>query len=368
MTSPLLALRPAADCRWDCVALGEVMLRFDPGFGRVRNARSFQVWEGGGEYNVARALRKTFGLRSSVVTALPKNDLGLLVEDLILQGGVDVSHLIWRPFDGVGRDARVGLNFTEKGFGVRPPLGVSDRAHSAASQIRPGEVDWDRLFGEEGVRWLHTGGIFAALSASTGQAALEAVKAARRHGAIVSYDMNYRPSLWKSHGDKAEAQRVNREIAAHVDVMIGGEFDFATSLGFETQGLDPDAAEMDGANFRRMAEAALTAFPNFKVIARTLRGARSANVNDWGAILWVDGAFHEARRRDGLELYDRVGGGDAFASGMIFALMEGMDAQPAVDYGAAHGALAMTTPGDTSMVSREEVEAAIRGASVRVDR
>jgi 2-dehydro-3-deoxygluconokinase len=368
MTTPVFAVRPAAACRWDCVALGEVMLRFDPGFGRVRTARSFQVWEGGGEYNVARALRKTFGLRASVVTALPQNDLGLLVEDLILQGGMDVSHVIWRPFDGIGLDTRVGLNFTEKGFGIRPALGVSDRANSSASQIRPGEVDWDRLFGQEGVRWLHTGGIFAALSASTADAALEAVQAARRHGVIVSYDMNYRPSLWRSHGDKAEAQRASRQIAAYVDVMIGSEEDFVTCLGFEADGLDPEAGEMDPANFKRMVAAALEAYPNFKVIARTLRRAKTASVNDWGAILWADGAFHEARRRDDLELYDRVGGGDAFASGIVFALMEGMDPQAAVEYGAAHGALAMTTPGDTSMVSREEVEAAIGATSARVVR
>ena len=364
----MLDIRPAADCRWDCVALGEVMLRLDPGFGRVRTARSFQVWEGGGEYNVARALRKTFGLRASVVTALPDNDVGRLVEDCMMQGGVDVSHVLWRPFDGIGRNTRVGLNFTEKGFGARPPLGVSDRANSAASQIRPGEVDWDLLFGEEGVRWLHTGGIFAALSSDTAEATLEAVRAARRHGTIVSYDMNYRPSLWASHGDKAGAQRISREIAAQVDVMIGGEFDFAVSLGFETAGLDPGGADMDPANFKRLVTAAVDAFPNFKIVARTLRRPTSAGRNDWGAILWAGGAFHEARRRDDLELYDRVGGGDGFASGVAFALLEGLGPQAAVDYGAAHGALAMTTPGDTSMASRREVEAAITATHARADR
>ena len=364
----LREIRPAESCRWDAVALGEVMLRLDPGFGRVRTARSFQVWEGGGEYNVVRALRKTFGLRTSVVTALPDNDVGRLVEDCMMQGGVDVSQVIWRPFDGVGRSTRVGLNFTEKGFGARPPLGVSDRANSAASQIRPGEVDWDRLFGEAGVRWLHTGGIFAALSSSTAEAALEAVQAAKRHGTIVSYDMNYRPSLWSSHGDVAGAQTISRQIAACVDVMIGGEFDFAVSLGFAAEGLDSEASEMDPANFRRMVGPVLQAFPNLKVIARTLRHARSAGVNDWGAILWAGGEFFEARRRDGLEIYDRVGGGDGFAAGVAFAFLEGLGPQAAVDYGAAHGALAMTTPGDTAMASRQEVEAAIAATQARVIR
>jgi 2-dehydro-3-deoxygluconokinase len=364
----LLDIRPATACRWDAVALGEVMLRLDPGAGRVRTARSFQVWEGGGEYNVIRALRKTFGLRAAVITALPDNDVGRLVEDFMMQGGVDVSQVIWRTFDGVGRNTRVGLNFTEKGYGLRPPLGVSDRANSAASQLRPGEVDWDRLFGDEGVRWLHTGGIFAALSSSTAETTLEAVQAAKRHGTIVSYDMNYRPSLWQSHGDLAGAQAISRRIVEHVDVMIGGEFDFATSLGFAAEGLDADASEMDPANFKRMVEPVRKAFPNLKAVARTLRRARSASVNDWGAILWADGAFHEARRRDGLEIYDRVGGGDGFASGLAFAFLEGLGPQAAVDYGAAHGALAMTTPGDTAMASRQEVEAAIAATGARVIR
>lgn len=368
MSPSLLDIRPAISCRWDCVALGEVMLRLDPGPGRIRTARSFRVWEGGGEYNVARALRKTFGLRSSVVTALPENDVGRLVEDLILQGGVDVSNLLWRPFDGIGRTTRVGLNFTEKGFGIRPALGISDRANSAASQLQPGEIDWDRLFGSEGVRWLHTGGIFAALSSTTAEVALEAVRAARRHKVIVSYDMNYRPSLWRSHGDLARAQAVGREIVSQVDVLIGGEFDFATGLGLPIE-INPGAPSvMDTTGFTRAVDVVRDAHPDLKVVARTLRHDRSASVNDWGAILWAGGAFHEARRRVGLELYDRVGGGDAFVSGLIFALIEELGPQAAVDYGAAHGALAMTTPGDTSMATRAEVEAAIEATTARVIR
>src|SRR6185437_17092330 len=342
--------------------------RLDPGAGRVRTARSFQVWEGGGEYNVVRALRKTFGLRTGVVTALPDNDIGRLVEDCMMQGGVDVSQVIWRPFDGVGRNTRVGLNFTEKGFGLRPPLGVSDRANSAAAQIRPGEVDWNRLFGEEGVRWLHTGGIFAALSSTTAEATLEAVRTARRHGVVVSYDMNYRPSLWSGHGDLARAQAISREIVSEVDVLIGGEFDFATGLGLPIE-FDPGGAStMDTLGFERAIDVLVKAHPQLKVIARTLRHEKSATINDWGAIVWADGRLHEARRRDGLEVYDRVGGGDAFASGLVYALLEDLGPQAAVDYGAAHGALAMTTPGDTSMATRAEVEAAVEATAVRVIR
>src|ERR1700710_2124173 len=345
----ILKIRPAADVKWDCLSFGEVMLRLDPGFGRVRPARQFQVWEGGAEYNVARAMRKCWGKRASFVTALPKNDLGWLVEDFICQGGVDTSHIIWRDFDGLGRNTRVGLNFTEKGFGIRAALGCSDRGHSAASQIKPGEVNWKKLFGEEGVRWFHTGGIFAALASNTAEAVIEAVEAAHRHGTIVSYDLNYRASLWKSQGGKEGAQKINRNIAKYVDVMIGNEEDFTACLGFEVDGMDEHISKIDVTAFKKMIEQAVKAFPNFKVTATTLRAVKSASRNDWGAICWAGGKFYEAPNREDLEILDRVGGGDSFASGLIYGLLSGESLQVAVDYGAAHGALAMTTPGDTTM-------------------
>jgi 2-dehydro-3-deoxygluconokinase len=368
MADEILKIRPASDCRWDCVSLGEVMLRFDPGFGRVRNSRQFQVWEGGGEYNVARAMRKCWGKRSSVVTALPKNDLGWLVEDFICQGGVDTSHIIWREFDGIGRNTRVGLNFTEKGYGIRAALGCSDRANSAASQLKPGEVNWEKLFGEEGVRWFHTGGIFAALAPNTSQTVIEAVQAAKKHGTIVAYDLNYRASLWKSQGGKEGAQKINREIAKYVDVMIGNEEDFTACLGFEVEGLDEHISKIDPANFKKMIAKAVSEFPNFKVAATTLRNAKTATFNDWGAVIWAGGSFYEAPMRENLEIYDRVGGGDGFASGLAYGFLEGKGPQAAVEYGAAHGALAMTTPGDTSMVNVKEVEAVMKGKGARVIR
>jgi len=368
MMDEVLTLRPAEECRWDCVAFGEVMLRFDPGFGRVRNARSFQVWEGGGEYNVARAMRKAWGKRAAIITALPESDLGWLVEDLMMQGGVDTSRVIWRPFDGLGRNTRVGLNFTEKGYGVRAALGCSDRGNSAASQIHPGEVDWDELFGKEGVRWFHTGGIFAALAPNTAQAVIEAVKAARKYGTVVSYDLNYRASLWKTQGGKEGARAVNREIAQYVDVMIGNEEDFTACLGFEVEGLDEHISSIDPANFKRMIAQCTAAFPNFKVAATTLRNAKTATLNDWSAILYAGGEFYASILRENLEIYDRVGGGDGFASGLAFGFLEGLGPQAAVEYGAAHGALAMTTPGDTSMVHRSEVEAVMHGKGARVIR
>ncbi len=344
------------------------MLRLDPGEGRIRTAREFKVWEGGGEYNVARGLRRCFGLETAVCTAFADNDIGRLLEDFILQGGVDTEFIKWVAYDGVGRTVRNGLNFTERGFGVRGAVGIPDRGHTAASQLKPGDFDWDNIFGRLGVRWLHTGGIFAALSDTTPALVIEAVQAARRHGVIVSYDLNYRPSLWKSIGGQARAREVNREIARHVDVMIGNEEDFTACLGFEVEGVDEALSKIEVSAFQSMIEQAVKAFPNFKVTATTLRAVRSATRNDWGAICWADGQFHQAPNRPDLEILDRVGGGDSFASGLIYGFLKFNDPQKAVEYGAAHGALAMTTPGDTSMASLKEVEALVKGGSARVQR
>ncbi|MCW3840747.1 sugar kinase [Micromonospora yasonensis] len=365
----MLQLRPAGECRYDLVSLGEIMLRLDPGEGRVRTARSFRVWEGGGEYNVARGLRRCFGLRTAVVTAFADNDVGRLLEDLVLQGGVDTSLVKWMPYDGTGRAVRNGLNFTERGFGVRGAVGTSDRGHTAASQLRPDDIDWDHLFGTLGVRWLHTGGIYAALSATTPDTMEAAMAAASRHGTVISYDLNYRPSLWQAVGGQSRAQEVNRRLARYVDVMIGNEEDFTASLGFEVPGTDASLSHLEADSFKRMIEAVTKEYDNFTVVATTLRTVRSATVNDWGAVAWsTDIGFVEATHRPGLEILDRVGGGDSFASGLIYGLLEDRGLATAVEYGAAHGALAMTTPGDTSMASLKEVEALVRGGGARVQR
>jgi 2-dehydro-3-deoxygluconokinase len=363
-----LEVKPASSCKYDQLSLGEIMLRFDPGEGRIRTTREFKVWEGGGEYNVARGLRRCFGLRTAVATAFADNDVGRLLEDFILQGGVATEFIKWVAFDGVGRTVRNGLNFTERGFGVRGAVGVSDRGLTAASQLKTGDLDWEHIFGKLGVRWLHTGGIFAALSDTTPQVVIEAVKVAKKHGTIVSYDLNYRPSLWKSIGGQKRAQEVNKEIAKHVDVMIGNEEDFTACLGFQVDGVDEHISKIDVTAFKKMIEQAVKAFPNFKVTATTLRAVRSASRNDWGAICWAGGKFHEAPNREDLEILDRVGGGDSFASGLIYGFMQFNDPQKAVEYGAAHGALAMTTPGDTSMATLKEVEALVAGGSARVQR
>jgi 2-dehydro-3-deoxygluconokinase len=344
------------------------MLRFDPGEGRVHTARTFQVWEGGGEYNVARGLKRCFGMDVAIVTALADNAVGRLVQDLIYQGGVDQSHLKWVKFDGVGRTVRNGLNFTERGFGVRGAAGCSDRGHTAVSQLKPGDVDWEKLFAQEGARWFHTGGICCALSETTPAVAREAMEAAKKHDTIVSYDLNYRDSLWRSIGGRERAIAVNRELAPLVDVMIGNEEDFTAALGFEVEGVDEHHSKLDVDNFRRMIEKAVGEFPNFKIVATTLRNAKTATINDWGAVCYVDGELYRAPVRENLEILDRIGGGDSFASGLIYGFLTGRGPQWAVDCGAAHGALAMTTPGDTTMATLSEVERVMKGGTARVDR
>ena len=374
---------PDSSRRWDCVSLGEVMLRLDPGEGRIHTARQFQVWEGGGEYNVARGLRRCFGLRTAIATALAENPVGRLVEDFILQGGVDTSLLKWVPYDGVGRAVRNGLNFTERGYGVRAAAGCSDRGHTAISQVKRGDFDWESIFGPQnnpgpqgansasaggsGSRWLHTGGIFAALSASTAEVAVEAMDAARKYGTPVSYDLNFRDSLWKSIGGKAKAQEVNREIVRKVDVLFGNEEDFSAMLGVEIKGVGEDFAELPIAGYEEMLREVAAAYPNLKLIASTLRTAHTASRNAWGAIAIYEDKITHVPQRD-IDILDRVGGGDSFASGLVYGMLANKGIEWAVKCGVAHGALAMTTPGDTSMATLSEVERLIKGGSARIAR
>ncbi|HZJ75947.1 MAG TPA: sugar kinase [Clostridia bacterium] len=363
-----LEIKQKKDCAFDMLALGEVMLRFDPGDTRIKTARSFNVYEGGGEYNVARGLRRCFGMKTAVLTAFADNDIGRLLEDLILQGGVDTSFIKWFPFDGIGREVRNGLNFTERGFGIRGAAGVSDRGLTAASQLTPQSFDFDYIFGKLGVRWFHTGGIFAALSESTAKTAETAVKAAKKYGTIVSYDLNYRPSLWKNIGGLEKAQEVNKSLAPYIDVMIGNEEDFTACLGFEVLGNDENLKELNLEGYIKMLGEVTKKYPNLKVIANTLRTVKSATINDWSAIAYANGKVYNGISLPSLEIYDRVGGGDSFASGLIYGLMTFLDTQKALNYGIAHGALAMTTPGDTSTASLKEVEGIVNGESARIAR
>ena len=358
-----LEVKPAEACRFDAVSLGEVMLRLDPGELRIHTTRSFRVWEGGGEYNVARGLRRCFGLRTAIVTALADNPVGRLVEDLMLQGGIDLSYLRWVSFDGVGREVRNGLNFVERGFGPRGAVGCSDRGHTAIAQLQPGQIDWRDLFARpgRGVRWFHTGGVFAALSESAPLVAREAMHEAQRHGTRVSYDLNYRDSLWRSIGGKARAQEVNRSLIADVDVLMGNEEDFSAALGFAA--VDQGSPGLSSAASRDMIGQVVAAFPGISTVA--LRTARSAN--GWGAIAYHEGEFYEVAQGD-VEILDRVGAGDSFASGFLYGLLSGAGAGWALECGVAHRALAMSTPGDTTMATLDEVLRAMSGASARIER
>ena len=363
----MLKVKSAEECQWDLASLGEVMLRLDPGEGRIHTTRSFQAWEGGGEYNVARGLRRCFGKRTAILTALVDNPIGRLLEDLMLQGGTDCSQVKWVAYDGVGRTVRNGLNFTERGFGPRPAVGCSDRGNSAASQLEPDDFDWARIFVQLGCRWLHCGGIFAALSESTPAVAARAFEMAKHTGTVVSYDLNYRNSLWRSIGGQSRAREVNRELVRSVDVLFGNEEDFSAALGFEIDGVDANYSELRTDCFRRMIEKVVVEYPHVKAVATTLRTAKTASLNGWGAICYVAGEFFEVAPTD-IEIFDRVGGGDSFASGFIHGLLEGNGPEWALRCGVAHGALAMSTPGDTSMASRAEVERLMKGTSARIER
>ena len=362
-----LSLRPASECRYDLLALGEVLLRLDPGESRIRTSRRFTAWEGGGEYNVARGLRRCFGLRTGLLSSFADNEIGRLLEDLIFQGGVDTTNVKWVPYDGMGKRVRNPINFTERGYGLRGAKGCVDRGHSAASQMKPGDFDWDELFGKQGVRWLHTGGILAGLSETTTALAIEACKAAKKHGVIVSYDLNYRPSLWQERGGFAAAQAVNRELAAYVDVMFGVLTD-SEPAGMPTNS-DPNDIFADQAKALRAGmEDMRVKYPNIKVVAATLRRVHTATKNDWGACAMIEGEFVRARNYPNLDILDRIGGGDGFVSGLLYGLINGESVQLALDLGAAHGALSMSTPGDNSMATLAEVLKLAQGGDAKVQR
>jgi 2-dehydro-3-deoxygluconokinase len=363
-----LVIKSAASARWDCISLGEVMLRLDPREARIHTTRHFDVWEGGGEYNVVRGLRRCFGLRTAIATTFADNPVGRLVEDLILQGGVDTSLIRWIPFDGVGRNARNGMYFLERGFGVRAGLGCSDRGNTAISQVRPGDFDWLSIFGlTNGTRWFHTGGVYAALSEYAPTVSAEAMDAARASGAVVSYDMNYRESLWESFGGNERARQANTLLVGKSDVLFGGEHDFSERLGVDLSGIRTAPGPLPAAAQEEILHRVAAAWPNLKLIACAVRTAHSATLNDYGAvIISQDEVVHVPMRR--FEILDRVGGGDSFAAGIIYGMLAGKPLEWVLRCGVAHGALAMTTPGDSSMATLAEVERTMSGTSVQMSR
>ncbi|MGV8050279.1 MAG: PfkB family carbohydrate kinase [Anaerolineaceae bacterium] len=364
----MFKLLPSTECYYDEVSLGEVMLRLDPGENRIRNTRHFTVWEGGGEYNVSRSLKRCFGLRTMVITALADNDVGHLLEDLILQGGVDPSYLIWKEADGIGKTCRTALNFTERGFGVRGAISISDRYNTAACQLRKDDVDWDEIFAKKKTRWFHTGGIYAGISESAPEVILEAMKTAKRNGTVVSYDLNYRSSLWKDRGGIKKAQEVNQQIVPFVDVLIGNEEDFHSSLGIDVDFEDSNYSNLDVEKYKQTVLEASRRYPNLSIVASTMRTVKTANKNDWKGICYFNGQVYQSKCYESLDIFDRVGGGDSFASGFIFGLLNSINISDCLDIGIASGALAMTTPGDCTMATKEEVFALVEGKTPRIQR
>ncbi len=358
-----MKIRDAKDAGLDLLALGEVMVRLSPrGRQRIEFATEFEAWVGGGEYNVACAVAR-MGLRGGWVSRLVDNPLGAMIRNHARAAGLDLSDVVWVPYDGVGRVDRVGLNFTEVGTGVRGSVTMYDRGHSAASHMKPGDVDWRRVFAR-GVRWFHTGGILSALSPSCAEVAVEALRAAREAGTVTSYDLNFRSKLWSA----KEAAAATRKLMPHVRVLIGNEEDFLKVLGMKVEGVTEDFRGLESAGYRKMVEQVVKAHPHLEAVGTTLREVVSGLVNHWSAILWFEGKFHESRRYENLEIEDRVGGGDGFAGGVIHALLAGKGPQDAVEWGAAHGALAQSTRGDSSMVTLEEVEHVVKGGSARIKR
>lgn len=352
----MLNLKDKKDCFWDAVSLGEVLLRFDCGDERIHNARHFRVWDGGGEYNVARGLAKTFGQRTAIVTALADNALGRLAEELVLAGGVDNSQFLWRAADGRGANTRNGIYFIERGFGLRAPASCFDRANTAVSRLEKGEIKWRKIFGEKKSRWFHTGGIFVGLSDTTPEVASEAMNVARENATIISYDLNYRDSLWRERGGREAANKINRSLLPLADIAFG-VFDFDSRL-----------SNFSESEFQKSAEAMQKNFPNLKIIVSTLREVKSASRHDFGAAAYSDGKVYKAAPYENIEVLDRVGSGDAFVSGFIYSFLSGKDVQYAVECGTAHAALAMTTPGDNSMARLSEVESLMRGEGATAKR
>ncbi|MEX0776387.1 MAG: sugar kinase [Phycisphaeraceae bacterium] len=359
-----LTIKSAAATRFDLVSLGECMIRLSPpGHARIEFANMLEVWVGGGEYNVSYALSR-LGLRTGWIGGLNDSPMGAIVANHARAVGIDISHAVVRKYDGVGKKDRIGLNFTEVGTGRRGAVTLYDRGHSATAGIAPGNVDWNKLFNEQGVRWFHTGGILAALSESTRKVVTEAVQAAHAAGTIVSYDLNFRSKLWSSE----EAIKTTKPLVPYIDCLIGNEEDFQQVLGYEVQGVDVHKGTLDTTAFKRMVEKVVKDYPNIKVVGTTLRGVKTALVNDWSAIMWHDGQFYDGLSFPDLEIEDRVGGGDGFASGFTYGFLTGKAPQQCVDLGVAHGAMLMSTRGDSSQITLKELEHVAKGGSARIIR
>lgn len=359
-----LKIKSADEVQLDLLSLGECMIRLSPpGHQRIELTPVFEAYAGGGEYNVAYALSR-YGMRTGFVSGLADNPLGAFIRNHARTSGMDFSEVKWVPYDGSGRADRIGLNFTEVGIGVRASVTMYDRGNTAVSHMKPGDIEWKRIFEERKVRWFHTGGIFTALSDSCAEVALEAMKAAHDAGTIVSYDLNFRSKLWSS----KKAIEVTKKLVPYIDVLIGNEEDFQKVLGFEVEGTDENLKSLPIESYKKMVKKVVEQYPNIKAVGTTLREVVSGLINNWSAIMFYDGTFYASRKFEGLEIEDRVGGGDGFCSGFVYGLLHDMTPQECVDLGAAHGALLQSTRGDTSMVTMDEVMHVMKGGSARIKR
>jgi len=357
-------IKSKESCQLDFISLGECMIRLSPpGHGRIEFAKQLEIWVGGGEYNVSYALSR-LGLRTGWIGGLNSSPMGRIISGHGQAAGMDLSHAVVRKYDGVGKQDRIGLNFTEVGTSKRASATLYDRGHSATAGIRPGEVDWQHIFNERGVRWFHTGGIFTALSEHSRQVVAEAIRAAHEAGTVVSYDLNFRSKLWSSE----DAIAATKPLVPFIDCLIGNEEDFQKVLGYEVEGVDVDKGKLDTTAFKQMVERVVADYPNIKVVGTTLRGVKTAQINDWSAIMWHDGTFYDGVAFPDLEIEDRVGGGDGFASGFTYGFLTGEEPQQCVNLGVAHGALLMTTRGDTSQVTLDELMHVAKGGSARIQR
>ncbi len=359
-----LKIKSAAETELDLLTLGECMIRLSPpGHQRIELTPYFEAYAGGGEYNVSYALAR-FGMRAGWVSRLVDNPLGHFIRNHARVVGMDLSEVVWVPYDGSGRDDRIGLNFTEVGTGVRASVSMYDRGHTAISHMKPGDVDWKRIFRQRKVRWFHTGGIFTALSDTCAEVAIESMTAAHEAGTIVSYDLNFRSKLWSSR----KAIDVTRKLVPYIDVLIGNEEDFQRVLGFEVEGMNEGLMTLPLEGYKGMVERVAKAHPHIQAVGTTLREVVSGLVNNWSAILFCDGRFYHSRVYEKMEIEDRVGGGDGFCSGLVYGMLHDLTPKECVEMGAAHGALLQTTRGDTSMVTLDEINHVMGGGSARIKR
>jgi 2-dehydro-3-deoxygluconokinase len=358
-----LKMKSASESAMDFISLGALVHRLDPGIIPFHKASECQIHVSGGEFNCAANLSNCFNLRTGIVTAMVDYPIGALIAERVRQMGVKPYYKQFKHNGVTGPN--MATVYSDRGYGVRAPVVFYNRANEAAAQMKPGDFDWKTIF-SGGLRWFHSGGIFAALSETTGDLILEGIKTARASGAVTSFDLNYRAKLWYLWGGQEKAQSILKRIVENVDVLVGNEEDLQLGLGIK----GPEVAaksKLDPSVFFGMIDQVKKLYPQIKVVATTLREVHSTNHHSWGAVAWINGNTYSSSTCE-LDVHDRVGGGDGFASGLFYGLLNGEDPQDAVNLGWAHGALLTTFPGDTTMATLDQVRSFAKGGSARIQR